>query len=145
MAEDYGIVPMPKADEAQDRYYTLAPDQVIVYGLPITLPEERVGNVGIFLEAFASESFSTVKPAYYEIALTGKYVNDEESVGMLNLITDSLYIDPAILYIGMSPINVTTLRTILGSGQNNIASTLEKNMKMMQKFIEKINRAYGAE
>jgi hypothetical protein len=45
----------------------------------------------------------------------------------------------------MSPINVTTLRTILGSGQNNIASTLEKNMKMMQKFIEKINRAYGAE
>ena len=145
MEDDYGIVPMPKASEEQDRYYTLAQDQVIVYGLPITLPEERIGNIGLFLEAFASESFQTVKPAYYEIALTGKYVNDEESIQMLNLITDSLYIDPAILYIGMSPINVTTLRTILNSGQNTTASTIEKSMKMMNKFIEKINKAYGAE
>ena len=37
MEDDYGIVPMPKASEEQDRYYTLAQDQVIVYGLPITL------------------------------------------------------------------------------------------------------------
>ncbi len=145
MSDDYGIVPMPKATEEQDRYYTLAQDQVIVYGLPVTLPEDRIDSIGLFLEAFASESYANVKPAYYETALTEKYMNDEESKQMLNLITDSLYIDPAILYIGMSPINVNTLRSLLSKGENTIASTLAKQEKSMQKFIDKINKAYGAE
>ena len=118
---------------------------MIVYGLPVTLPEDRIDSIGIFLEAFASESYANVKPAYYETALTEKYMNDEESKQMLNLITDSLYIDPAILYIGMSPINVNTLRSLLSKGENTIASTLAKQEKSMQKFIDKINKAYGAE
>ncbi|MBQ7719051.1 MAG: hypothetical protein IJT56_00575, partial [Clostridia bacterium] len=145
MEDDYGLLPMAKATEAQDRYYTLAQDQVIVYGIPLTVPEDRTESIGVFLEAFASESYATVKPAYYEIALTEKYMNDEESKQMLNLITDSLYIDPAILYLSMSPINVNTLRTLLSKGENNIASTLAKQEKSMQKFIDRVNKAYGSE
>ena len=59
-------------------------------------------------------------------------------------VTDSLYIDPAILYLSMSPINVNTLRTLLSKGENNIASTLAKQEKSMQKFIDKVNKAYGS-
>ncbi len=145
MEDDYGVLPMPKATEAQDRYYTLAQDQVIVYGLPVTIPEDRIDNIGLFLEAFASESYVGVKPAYYEIALTEKYMNDEESKQMLNLITDSLYIDPAILYLSMSPINVGTLRNLLTKGENTIASIIAKQEKAMQKFVDKVNKAYGSE
>ena len=141
MEDDYGILPMPKATEAQDSYYTLAQDQFICYGLPITIAEDRADSIGIFLEAFASESYATVKPAYYEVALTEKYMNDEESKQMLNLVIDSLYIDPSI-YFG-TPINIYLLRNMLVKGENNAASEIAKNENAMATFVDKLNAAYG--
>ena len=41
---------------------------------------------GAVLEALSYESRQTVIPAYYEIALKGKYARDPESVEMLDLI-----------------------------------------------------------
>ena len=144
MSDDYGILPMPKATEEQPRYYTMAQDQIIVYGIPVTIPGDRIENTGVFLQTFASESYGVVKPAYYETALTEKYMNDEESKQMLNLVIDSLYIDPSALYTELSPINVIVLRDILKKGENNIASIVAKNESKMQAFIDKVNEAYGA-
>ena len=143
MSDDYGIIPMPKATEEQARYYTMAQDQIIVYGMPVTVPEDRIEDVGVFLQTFATESGDVVRPAYYETALTEKYMNDEESKQMLNLVIDSLYIDPSALYTSLSPLNVIVLRDILKKGENTIASVIAKNEDRMQAFIDRINEAYG--
>ncbi|MCR5262351.1 MAG: hypothetical protein K6D94_00640, partial [Clostridiales bacterium] len=145
MEDDYGFLPMAKATEEQSEYYSLDQDQFIVYGVPLTVPDDRTGNMGIFIEAFASESYATVRPAYYEIALTQKYMNDEESIQMLDIVTNSMLVDPAILYLTMSPINIYFLRDIINKGQNTAASDFAKQEKSFNKFIEKVNKAYGWE
>ena len=98
-----------------------------------------------FIEAYASESYATVRPAYYEIALTQKYMNDEESVRMLDIVTNSMLVDPAILYLVMSPVNIYFLREIINKGTNTAASDFAKKEKSFIKFIDKVNKAYGKE
>jgi ABC-type glycerol-3-phosphate transport system substrate-binding protein len=145
MEDDYGILPMAKSSEDQSEYYALDQDQFIVYGIPLTVPEDRIDKIGIFLEAYASESFAVVRPAYYEIALSQKYANDRESVEMLDLVTNSVYVDPAILYLTMSPINIYFLRDLIAGGQNTTASSYAKVEKTFRKFLEKLNKLYGME
>ena len=145
MEDDYGFLPMAKASEEQSEYYSLDQDQFIVYGVPLTVPEDRTESMGIFIEAFASESYATVRPAYYEIALTQKYMNDEESIMMLDIVTNSMLVDPAILYLVMSPINIYFLRDLINKGTNTAASDYAKKEKSFLKFIEKVNKAYGFE
>ena len=106
---------------------------------------EELPDLGIFMEAFAAESYATVKPAYYEIALTAKYVNDADSAAMLDIITNNVYVDPAILYLSIMNFNVMTLRDILGSGQNTAASRIASMQKQFQTNLDKINEAYGKE
>lgn len=144
MKDDYGILPMPKCDENQSSYYTLAQDQFLVYGIPMCADVSRLDDIALFLEAYASESYVTVKPAYYETALTVKYMNDEESVQVLDIVTNNMYIDPAIMYLTMFDVNVSTLRLLLASGNNNIASTLASKEKSMVKKIAKLNETYAA-
>ncbi len=143
MNDSYGILPMPKRDESQTDYYTLCQDQFIVYGIPSTVTHDDLGIMGAFLEALASESYKTVTPAYYEVALTTKFVNDADSVEMLNLVSQNVYIDPAVCYSGYYTVTVTgTLREALGKTDNTIASTLEKQNESMIKKIEKLNSTF---
>ena len=145
MDDEYGVLPNPKLNENQENYFTLAQDQFLVYAIPLSVSETDLPNLGIFMEAFAAESYATVKPAYYEVALTAKYVNDMESAAMLDIITNNVYVDPAILYLSIMNFNVMTLRDILGSGQNTAASRIASMQKQFQTNIDKINEAYGKE
>ena len=145
MEDDYGFLPMAKATEEQKEYYSLDQDQFIVYGVPLTVSADRIESLGAFIEAYASESYATVRPAYYEIALTQKYMNDEESVRMLDIVTNSMLVDPAILYLVMSPVNIYFLREIINKGTNTAASDFAKKEKSFIKFIDKVNKAYGKE
>ena len=145
MEDDYGFLPMAKATEEQKEYYSLDQDQFIVYGVPLTVSTDRIESLGAFIEAYASESYATVRPAYYEIALTQKYMNDEESVRMLDIVTNSMLVDPAILYLVMSPVNIYFLREIINKGTNTAASDFAKKEKSFIKFIDKMNKAYGKE
>ncbi len=145
MEDDYGVLPLPKADENQENYYSLAQDQFLVYAIPLSVQQAGLEDIGMFLEAFASESFNVVRPAYYEIALTSKYMNDAESAAMLDLVANNMYIDPAILYLSYFNLNVGTLRNILKAGENTIASTIASNQKVMAKTVDRLNKSYGME
>jgi len=143
MEDDYGVLPLPKTDENQEEYCSLAQDQFLVYAIPASVNPGGLEDIGMFLEAYASESFNVVRPAYYETALTAKYMNDPESAAMLDMIADSMYIDPAILYMNYFNLNVGTLRNILGQGQNTIASQIASVEQAMITAVEKLNAAYS--
>ena len=102
--EGYGIVPMPKANLDQEDYTSYVQDQVLLFGIPNTVVNSesnpRLTDTSIFLEAFASESYKTVMPAYYERALTKRYVIDERSKAMIEIIDSNIYVDPVNVYYG---------------------------------------------
>ncbi|MCL2771883.1 MAG: extracellular solute-binding protein [Oscillospiraceae bacterium] len=85
MNTDFGILPLPKADENQSDYYT----DVISYTgnfmcIPVTASDP--GRTGQICEALCAESMYTTMPAYYDITLKTKMARDEESSEMLDII-----------------------------------------------------------
>jgi hypothetical protein len=142
MSSEYGVLPVPKIEEAQEKYYAHAQDQLLVYGVPATVSEKNFDMVGAFLEAYASEGYKTVKPAYYELVLTAKSVSDQESVDVLDIVTRSAFVDASTLYVDSFPLTVTTLREVMAGGTNTIASKIKGFQNPMKKAVDKINDSF---
>ena len=98
METEYGILPIPKFDEDQEEYYSLAHDLFTVYGVVSSVNSIDLDNVGAVMEAMAIESYKVVTPAYYEVALKGKYSKDPQSWEMLDMIMNNLKINGGLLY-----------------------------------------------
>ena len=97
METNFGILPLPKLDSAQDTYYnTMQYGNASCMSLPITISEpERNGAI---LEAWAAESVETLTRAYYDINLKGKNARDDESEDMLDLIFSTRVIDQGMYF-----------------------------------------------
>ncbi|HHT53831.1 MAG TPA: hypothetical protein GX011_02705 [Clostridiales bacterium] len=144
MADSYGIIPIPKLDELQERYYTFLHDQFTAFAIISTVREEKLQMMGALLEAMASESAKSVTPVYYEIALKTKYVSDEESGRMLDLIYDSIYIDAGVLYTKVLSSVHQQLRTIIRSKNNTVVSTFKTLDKIIEKQLGTLNESIAA-
>lgn len=93
MESDFYVIPLPKYDDSQANYRVNQYDGVPIYGIPVTVPEDRTPVIGASLEAMCSMSSSMVIPVYYDIALKNKYSRDERTAEMLDLIHDSVTAD----------------------------------------------------
>ncbi len=83
MEADFGILPYPKYDEAQDKYYARI-EGCELFCVPVT--QKNLDFAGAVLEAMACESRKEVVPAYYDMTIRTKITRDEESIEMLDLI-----------------------------------------------------------
>jgi len=82
---DFGILPTPKLNPEQDRYYSTAHGYgTALLSVPVTATD--TSRTGFLLEAFCAKSAELVTPAFYNITLTGKTIRDEESSEMLDII-----------------------------------------------------------
>lgn len=144
--DKYGILPIPKMDEAQEDYISYVQDQCFLFGLPVTLGGKTLVEVSQFFEAFACESYHTVRPAYYDKALSLRYSYDAPSGEMLNLIDSHVYMDPVNVYLtsGFAAFTTSSLRPIFASGQNTISSQLASavNKGALKDQVDKMNEAY---
>ena len=144
MSSLYGIVPVPKLDAAQESYHSYAHDTMTAYGIPLTVIDDELEMVGAFLEATASESYRTVTPAYYELALKTKYVSDEQSVKMLDDIINNFYVDAGVLYTKKISSFHQNMRSWVGQGKNTVASMIKATQKVIGKQLTELNEGMGA-
>lgn len=86
---DYGLLPQPKYDKEQPAYYSLAQSNVMI----IPSNASDLEFTGVIIEALSAESYKTVLPALYEVTFENKYLRDEDSYKMFNIIKDSLVYD----------------------------------------------------
>jgi hypothetical protein len=86
---DYGMLPYPKYDTAQEKYYTVPFEAYSIYQLPCTLPLEDFEYVGVIMEALNAESWKTVSLTYYDEAMKGRYSTDETTAEIIDLIMAS--------------------------------------------------------
>jgi len=97
MDTDFGILPAPKFEESQERYYHL----VSLWGsplfcVPITITEYE--KIGYILEILAAKSVDTLIPAFYEVQLTNKLIRDNESKDMIEIMLASASFDLGSAY-----------------------------------------------
>ncbi|MCL2814102.1 MAG: extracellular solute-binding protein [Oscillospiraceae bacterium] len=137
---EFGILPFPKLDEKQERYWSLSWNGFMV--IPITADSEMAGAV---CEALAVESYKYVIPAYYDIILTSKVARDEDSKEMIDIIYQGACYDFALNYTNWSPL-AHVIPNILASKEKNYVSYVEKNkdvfMTALQKSYDEIIKNY---
>lgn len=134
---DYGILPFPKYEEAQENYscYLNAHNPCGV-SIPITADVDRAAYI---LQALALYSTDTVIPVYYDICLSGKYLRDEESFAMLDIIFASWRGDLAAVY-GWGDIQ-TSMNAAITAGQS-FTSQIESARSKIETSIAKTIETY---
>lgn len=140
MVTDFGIVPLPKYIEDQTEYYSRICDGWLNI-VPFCAPDTE--RTSIIMEALAVETKNYVIPAYYENALLNKFIRDEESVEMLNIIQTNRTIDlgDSIWYTTVREVFINCFR----NKTKTFASAMEKNATKINKTIEKaIEAASGS-
>ena len=134
MQADYGILPMPKYDEAQDAYHSLIwqhYDSII--GIPKSCGDATM--VSAITEAISAESFYTVYPMFYETLLLNHAARDMESKEMLQIIFDSRQYDIGMIY------DPTTFAWKLWAEIDS--STLQAHIASFQKVLEQATETFN--
>lgn len=138
---NYGVAPIPKLDVAQKSYGTYVQDQVTATGISAVVPDDRLEMIGAVLECMAYYSYNTVRSAYYEQALSLRYMNDPQSREIMGLIYDCLDFDFVGAASGLLSAGLRgTLRSVLSSGRGNASSSIKKAQKSVENDLKRINK-----
>ena len=137
MEDEFGILPLPKADEAQAEYHTTAYGGVLS-ALPKTVPEERFEAIGLILEAMTRDTYTEIVPLYKEILLKTKYSRDAESSEMLDIIFSTIQFDPGIV-LWCSSISDVICTDLFMKGNNAVVSFFEKKKPVFDKLLNDFN------
>ena len=141
MDADFGIVPPPKRDSAQQGYISsVSVSSCNSLTVPITV--SNFERTGIITDALAAESMHVVIPAYYDVQLKTKMARDEESGEMLDIIYKGRIFDLGLLYDwGGFP---STFAGAMQSNATDIVSRVDRIEERIKTAIEKTVDAYAS-
>ncbi len=136
----YGIIPLPKYDEAQADYLT-----TVQYGnsgaiaIPANNPE--IEMTGVLLEALAAESHYTTLPVFIETVLKTKKAPDELAPAMLDVIFKGIVYDIAEAF-DFGGVTQLLNNELYKAQANNFSSKLASRETAIQSDLEKTIEAY---
>ena len=137
---NYGIVPMPKLTKEQAAYQTYVQDQVSAFGISSAIGDEkRQAMLGAVMEALAYHSYKIVRPAYYDSALSLRFMKDPQSKAILDTMFETIAFD----YTYVTDVGGVrgTLRNLLPSSNPSMASRAKGWQRTITKTLEKDNAA----
>ena len=90
MKDNYGILPTPKMDENQERYYAYSYESGTVLCVPKSTAENKLPIVGAVFEALNGEAHRTYITPFLESAMKAKYSRDSQSAQCIDIIMEGL-------------------------------------------------------
>ncbi len=139
-AFNYGIVPMPKLNTLQEKYMTYVQDQVSAFGISSAIgDEEDIYMLGALMEAMAYYSNEIVRPAYYDSALSLRFMQDPDSRAILDTMFETISFDYCYA-TGFGDIR-GELRTRLSSKDPAMASRVTVWERSFARKLERENAA----
>lgn len=139
---EYGILPTPKYDEAQEDYYCSPnPPNGVLLAIPSTVNDLNKAAFG--LEAISEESVETSYKAYIEEKCKLQVAFDEDMSKCLNIVFDNIVYDIAFLD-DYGELKTKVLDVLVKESGNVYASQYRKYEKRAKHEIESIKEAYAA-
>ncbi len=135
MESDYGLLPYPLYDENQPAYGTRVQDAVSLWSIPIDAKNPDMSAA--VMEALAAQSWRTVTPAYFDVALKYRYSRDVQTAEMVDLIKDSIYINFECLYNESIGNPWFVMRNLMTAKNSNFSSYWASQKKLIDKLLNK--------
>ena len=131
--DGYGIAPNPKFTADQESYYHKMDKLSNIWGIPnsTTLDYGMITNV---MDYWAYESSRTVMPAYYDITIKTRRINDPYDITMLDLVKSTICYDISEVF----GIDVTSALWN-GYSTGSLASTWSGQLRVINKQIATFN------
>ncbi len=132
MEDDFGILPLPKYDEAQQEYRSY------ITGCPFMIPVTNADaeTSAMVADAMSYYSYAEVVPVLLDNIISHKSFRDPDSVEMLNIIRNGETIDLGTLY-GWANNVEGALKDKIKAGGRDLASTVAKYKTAIEKAFDK--------
>ena len=138
----YGVIPIPKYDTYQEKYYTICRNTVSAVMIITTTDTPEMS--GVLTEALCMEGYNTVTPEYYEIVLKNRYFSDAKYAKILDMIRDGLTIQIASSYIEGAPDHDAFLDQVKNNKTGQVvsayASVVTNGQNLLNNFYTKLQR-----
>ena len=146
MEQEYGILPVPKLDEAQKEYISYVHDSGSVLGVPKHVGDDMFAVVGATLEALCGEAHRTYIDAFLETALKMKYSRDALSGQCIDIVMNGLRKNTLMEYSGYTASIIgNCLYSPAKNNPGSFASTFRKvgpaAQKQWDKAVENLRKA----
>ena len=138
MSDDFGVLPVPKYDKAQEKYTTWV--HSISSTMVVPVGPQNADDVSKVLECMAILSGKHVIPTYYDLVLKRKTVRDEESAGMLDIIFSNRTYDLVNYYSELSLAG--TFQGAVNSKNNSYASSYHRAQSRSEKALNKLIKKF---
>ncbi|MBQ8509194.1 MAG: hypothetical protein IJ493_04720 [Clostridia bacterium] len=132
----YGIVPLPKFDEAQENYYSVPFSRTPNLSIPVTVANPE--RCAALADALTYLSYDIVLPTYREITLEQKNLRNDESIEMLDVVINAAVPLLSDTYnVGVEIFN--EIETAIGNGNDSVASILASHKSAVDTKLAEIN------
>jgi hypothetical protein len=130
---DFGLLPLPKFDEEQEKYVQYVDGWCIS---PIVVPvnNTNLDRTGFIIQALAEASAQFLTGPYYDIALSRKALRDNESAEMLDIVVNNFVLENTDIYQWGSI--VTKIRDAMVNG-DDLSSIIAANKSALEGAIAK--------
>ena len=103
MTDDFGLLPMPKYNKEQERYYTSQADGYSAFAVAADVVDrEKIDVVGTTLEKLNEESYRSVAPNYFETVMKFRYLrtdaDNQKDIKMYDLILEGSNFNFGLIY-----------------------------------------------
>ena len=136
MSDDFGVLPLPKYSETQEKYATYV--NPVSSTMVVPVGPKKYDDLSKIIETMAILSSESVIPTYYDLVLKRKTIRDEESAQMLDIIFSNRIYDLSCFYERIGLMHV--FQAAINAKTNNFASTYKSSLKKAEKEIERIVR-----
>ena len=137
----YGVLPVPKYDEAQENYITCVGNPFTLYAVYANTKDAN--RAAAVLECWASEAYRTTTPAQFETTMKLKYSESEVEADMYDIIRTTVVFDIGRLF--NQELGDMTDIFFRASGQALAWKSVSAGYsKMLPKMLTKISDAFLA-
>lgn len=145
MENGYGVVPVPMFDQSQNRYYAHSNPIGTTLSIPTSTAQVDMDRFANTLEMYSVLSEKLVRPAYYEVTLMTRNIQDLDSAEMLDIILTSRVYDMAAYFadLGLSGVFETA---VMGTSDNfssqyaSASRVFNKKVKNMLKKLQNMEK-----
>lgn len=130
---EFGIVPMPKLNAEQEKYYTpCSAHMAYAVVIPNCVADEEFS--AYMTELVCCEAKNYVTDAYYEVTLKKRDSKDDETERMLDLLFSNVIYDTGYIYGFSGASNILT--NLMGSKGTDVQSSVEEIADSIESAIE---------
>ena len=142
MDDEFGILPLPKANEAQEEYIGFCSGNVVASTIPKsnTKPNEVAGVI----DAMAYLAYSELRPVYEGIVVEQKQMRNADSIEMLQIMGANRVLDVGNIYSWTSDLHKQIFNKIK-AGDSAVSSVVASCKPTIESLFKDTIAAFGAE